>query len=136
MVLWRQAGLITAFVSSDFEKPTYEQTTSMRPEAEAEAERPGGGFLENKGPSIDPEDQGNMSDDPSWEKHEVVDATKFSTVRKTPSSTQALAAKPDTSLAAETAHCHCWVHMHFQWKSGIINALRRSRCDQRPLWGD
>ncbi|KAG6358674.1 hypothetical protein INS49_012192 [Diaporthe citri] len=49
-----------------------------------EAERPGGGFFEKKRSNIDVEDQGNVSDDSSLEKeqNEVVDATKFSSLRK------------------------------------------------------
>lgn len=55
-----------------------------------EAERPGGGFFEKKRSNIDVEDQGNVSDDSSLEKenNEAVDATKFSSVRKTLTSTQ------------------------------------------------
>ncbi|KAF4923970.1 putative MFS-type transporter [Colletotrichum viniferum] len=41
-----------------------------------------GGFVQDNQPTIDVEDQGNVSDDPSWEKHQVVDATKFSPMRK------------------------------------------------------
>ncbi|KAF4906426.1 putative MFS-type transporter [Colletotrichum fructicola] len=41
-----------------------------------------GGFVQDNQPAIDVEDQGNVSDDPSWEKHQVVDATKFSPMRK------------------------------------------------------
>lgn len=49
-----------------------------------EAERPGGGFMEKQRSRIDVEDQGNISDDWSEEKekNEVVDATKFSSVRR------------------------------------------------------
>lgn len=49
-----------------------------------EAERPGGGFFEKKRSNVAVEDQGNVSDDSSLdeEKNEVVDATKFSSVRK------------------------------------------------------
>lgn len=55
-----------------------------------EAERPGGGLVEKQRSNVDVEDQGNVSDGPSWEgeKDEVVDATKFSTVRKSLASTQ------------------------------------------------
>lgn len=47
-----------------------------------EAER--GGFFEKTRSNVDVEDQGNVSDDSSWEKenNEAVDATKFSSVRK------------------------------------------------------
>lgn len=49
-----------------------------------EAERPGGGFFEKKRSNVDVEDQGNVSDDSSLEKEkeELVDATKFPSVRK------------------------------------------------------
>lgn len=45
-----------------------------------ETERPDGGLVERH--EVDFEGQGNVSDEP-WEneKHEVVDATKFSSVR-------------------------------------------------------
>lgn len=50
-----------------------------------EAERPGGGFFEKTRSNVDVEDQGNVSDDSSLHKEndEAVDATKFSSVRKT-----------------------------------------------------
>lgn len=50
----------------------------------SEAGRPSGGFIEKKRPSFVAEGQGNVSDDSSWEneKDEVVNATKFSSVRK------------------------------------------------------
>lgn len=49
-----------------------------------EAERPRGGFFEKKRSNVDVEDQGNVSDDWSLEKEKegLVDATKFSSVRK------------------------------------------------------
>lgn len=48
----------------------------------SEAERAEGGFMENMRSNVDVEDQGNVSDDSSWEKEkdEVLDATKFSSV--------------------------------------------------------
>ncbi|KAL0930904.1 MFS multidrug transporter [Colletotrichum truncatum] len=45
-------------------------------------ENPSGGFIQNKQSRNDVEDQGNLSEDPSWEKDEVVDATKLSPMRK------------------------------------------------------
>lgn len=94
-----------------------------------EAERPGGGLVEKKRSNVDVDDQGNVSDDQSWqgEKDEVVDATKFSTVRKSLTTTQLWA--PDLTrldLVAKTPHCRCGLHMHFQWKPGVLNALGRS----------
>ncbi|KKY35199.1 putative major facilitator superfamily transporter [Diaporthe ampelina] len=49
-----------------------------------EAERPVGGFIETERPNVDAGDQGNVSYDSPWEKekNEIVDATKFSPLRK------------------------------------------------------
>lgn len=94
-----------------------------------EAERPGGGIVEKKRSKVDVEDQGNVSDGPSWEgeKDEVVDATKFSSVRKSLMSAQLWAPNlTRPNLVAKTAHCRCGLHMHFQWKPGVVNALGRS----------
>lgn len=66
----------------------------------SEAGRPSGGFIEKKRPSFVAEGQGNVSDDSSWEneKDEVVNATKFSSVRKSlMSNYPMLNVEPDTS---------------------------------------
>lgn len=56
----------------------------------SEAERAEGGLMEKMRSNVDVEDQGNISDDSSWEKekNEVLDATKFSSVSKSFMSTQ------------------------------------------------
>lgn len=56
----------------------------------SEAERAEGGFMEKMRSNVDVEDQGNVSDDSSWEKekNEVLDATKFSSVSKSLMSAQ------------------------------------------------
>lgn len=55
-----------------------------------ESDRAEGGFMEKMRSNVDVEDQGNVSDDSSWEKekNEVLDATKFSSVSKSLMSTQ------------------------------------------------
>lgn len=86
-----------------------------------EAERPGGGFFEKKRSNIAVEDQGNVSDDSSLdeEKNEVVDATKFSSVRKNLMSTQlwtpnlTRSSCENCTLSSQVLHAHSmetWGH--------------------------